>query len=78
MRDERVHATTQPAGLRWQHLHRAGFEAQHTLEDLYGELERDQQQSMKLLPMVREEIRKRAKSRADRMVCRPMGWEDLA
>ena len=56
---------------------RANFEAHHTLEDLYGELERDQQHSQKLLPVVCEDIRKRARSRADRMVCRPMGWEDL-
>ncbi len=69
-----------PSSTLWIDLRgdRAGFEAHHTLEDLFRELESDQQHSQKLLPVVREEIRKRSRSRADRMVCRPMGWEDLA
>lgn len=68
-----------PSSTLWIDLRgdHAGFEAHHTLEDLYRELERDGQHSQAVLPTVHHEIKKRAKIRADRMVCRPMGWEDL-
>lgn len=67
-------------GLKWIDLRgkRGDFRASHTLEDLFVELERDQVQNRSLLPQTLAEISRRARARADRVVCRPMGWDDIA
>jgi len=69
-----------PPSLKWIDLRgtRGHFKATHTLEDLYLELERDQAHKQTLLPQARAEIARRAQARADRVICRPMGWDDIA
>ena len=53
-------------------------EANHTLDDLYCEIERDSRQRQSLLPAIRAEIERLACSRLDRSWHRPQGWEDLS
>ncbi|MFM8387453.1 MAG: hypothetical protein ACKOCB_11645 [Planctomycetia bacterium] len=69
-----------PVGALWIDLRgeRGSFRAERTLDDLYAEVEREQAQARAVLPRALAEVRRRARMRADRVLSRPMGWEDLA
>lgn len=80
--DEVLHAlrAAAPAGALWVDLRgeRGSFRAEHTLDDLYAQVEREQAEARAVLPRALAEVRRRARMRADRVLSRPMGWEDLA